>query len=225
MKNENYIKDYQPYFYHLYEQLILANLYFEDLMYIAIAEEGSFNSALQDSPFLSRIQKALQAVFSLRIYSFLNEKESRNFPKLIGKLVKGHPRSDWKELISLGDLDHLQSEIHRLKDSTAFQTITHFRNKIYAHKDKNAFDTSLKSDMHSVQNFMEKLISLFQFLGGKLFNTHFSVKLNPWDVDHNLIRQLSVFFEVMELYKELKFTKDKKVITLDELEKCLLKYQ
>ncbi|MCG8330829.1 MAG: hypothetical protein MI974_24245 [Chitinophagales bacterium] len=209
----------------LHEQLAMINLLGEDLVYLFPKDESTYHRHVFTSKLLERLIEGLKVNFALKVCTFLSHKEDSNICSFISYLLINHSNSDWKELITIEELHVSQKGIETIKSSLAYKVLLHIRNRHYAHLDKNRDKTDLEEVLHDeVMKMIKELIEIFQTLAGRLFETYYNVEFMHWDVDHNLIQQLSGYYETRDLIKIAKYDQKTASVSLKEIEESMKKY-
>jgi hypothetical protein len=196
----------------------------KDLIYLFPKEEN-YHKDIFGSQLLLRLIEGLKIHFALRLNIFLDETEHFNLVSFIRRLLLEHKKAEWNKHITKIELQKFESDITTIIDSVEFKTIKYIRNKVYAHNDKKAEETDLETTQDAVMIKVEKLKTIMQEIGSKVFGTNYQMDFMYWDVDHNIISTLSNYNEVYDQYIKLKYNDEtEKNIKLTELEKWITKY-
>ena len=106
-----------------------------------------------------------------------------------------------------------------------FKTIEWFRNKIYAHVDSNSANTNLKTDLDTILPRLNELVRVLTILGRKLFQRSLSFTLLEMDKDHNIVQDLSQFYELRDYINNFRYGPEKhESLSIDTILKCFDKY-
>ena len=126
---------------------------------------------VKKSRFLYRLYVNYMKLITIDLYKLIDKKENYNLYSLINFCKTNISRIDWKQKITLAELNQLETEINSV--SQYFEPICLLRNKLYAHNDKNKNHFTYKITLNDFWH----VIKVFQDVFSKL-NIHFDS--NQW---------------------------------------------
>ncbi|HLO55643.1 MAG TPA: hypothetical protein VK169_15225 [Saprospiraceae bacterium] len=221
--NNNNI-DLKEQFEQLFTQIMEIKIMSEDLIYLH-PKNDNYNDLIFYSPLFLRMRDGLKALFALRFCNFLNNNEHYNLTSFVNYLIKNYDNITFENMVDLKEIEKCKDKISKIKNSPEHKTLLHIRNKHLAHIDKDRAKTNLKEVFQDdIDKVIGDLVEIFKFLGNKLFDTSFNMEIMYWDKDHNILHQMSSYYDVMKLYEGKKYNSISQKIELKEIEDILKKH-
>jgi len=222
-KEENSYKNLEERFDHVYQNIYNTYIIGYDIQYMFNADDVEYHEvALTGYPLIDLFREALMSHFCLKLSIILEEKGDYSFLKYIRRLQIEY-RALNNPILTLKDLENIESEIIESKNSIPIKTILHFRNKYYAHIDKNAHKTDLRTVQEDVLPYLERYKEMSELVSTDIFNVG---RIDP--PKHLrpmlILEHLSNYHHIDELINKVKYSRENKTISLSELESCMKNY-
>ena len=125
-------------------------------------------------------------------------------------MLSQYKNSNWKDYISIPELQTIEKSIDDIFNSIPIQTIVRFRNKFYAHRDKNFNKTNLKTEQIEVHEKLKDLIVVFSKMATAIGHSFF-FNANHFNLDFIVGESIKTFYDLDEAIREERKLKNEKI--------------
>ena len=167
----------------------------------------SYNSQekeiLAESMFFNRLYRNYIRLLIIDVFKLIGKKEDHNINKLLEFCKLNIKRIDWKNSISLQELNHLSDNLSTI--SIKFEQIEGLRNKYYAHNDKGKRNFNYDISLIEICEILEGLQNIFSELNLKFDNLHwyFDIQYTTPDIINSLYKFKKIKLLTLNGYKNL----------------------
>jgi len=180
--------------------LLNLTLLTSDLTYLSNCSGNREFKVLESYRFFIRIWHSLYLYTILELYKLTDDNEQYSLIKLLNTLKNRYKSIQWKNPMSIKEIEHLHSELQNAGNSAIATKLKTLRDESIAHMDKSISDISL--EIKEILTLFEVCCDTFNRIQYCLMDSTVLFEFSGFDKGHLLITHLANYKEIEALVYE-----------------------